>query len=334
MSVGPSSLMQGRVFWLPLGDDCYSNGPNLLIDGGMEAVGIAGWIQHGGGTLTKTVINVAGGKQCGHWALGDFFYRVAVGTGPAGAIYRANGYTRSDGIIIPKIQATGAGTIWIGSNSTEWQVFDVTFTPAVAFNFYPSSSTPTGYTEWDQIQVCLVNGSAIDTYGAIGTGGVTSVNNKYSYRPYLAFTSGLTATGTCTAAFNFRAVDVTNFQALVDIRGGSSNDYLTIFTHNSKLLVSSRGAPAYSKHSSVIVNNQWYRVLIAKTTGQTQNIYINGIDVTVPATASITQPTSYTIGMRSYGSYMLDGDMSNVGIWDRTLTDAEIQYDYNQNRMR
>ena len=335
MSVGPSSLMQGRVFWLPLRDDCYSNGPSLIADGDMEAVGVGVWTGVNGVIITKETVSPANGRQC---------LRITNGVNAPGAIcqnitigdyYHVTGYCRGNGVTgSPRVTFSQPIPSWEGSISTTWQLFDIHAKAFFNVIYFQTMVYLSGhYTEWDQIQVCLVNGSAADVYGAIGTSSVDTVNSEYSYKPQLTFDSGLSMPNTCTIAFNFRCTDVTATSYTVLGTGSGAADYFSSYVYQSHLHAAAANNLTKTNRSCTLVNNTWYRALVTKVTGDITKIYLDGVDVTDAPVATNSAPAKGYIGHNN-GSNSLDGDMSNVGVWNRTLTDAEIQYDYNQNRMR
>ena len=121
-----ASLRKGLM--VPVGSTGLSRGPNLLVDGDMEAVGVAAWTALVA-TLTKRATAPAEGVQ---WLE---VKKTGAGTGAAyqsvmtiGQTYRITGYARGDGILgVPRITVTGNGVVWLGVVSTAWQPIDITF---------------------------------------------------------------------------------------------------------------------------------------------------------------------------------------------------------------
>ena len=330
-----NSLYTGRRFWLSLGDACRALGDNILTDGDMEAVGVAAWPSGSSAIITKQTNTPAYGKQClriAYNGVNDPFTYQNVFL--AGQSQLVTGYAKGDGTAAPKVAISTGSSIWTGTTSTQWQQFEVIESSASGnILFYAVTSAAGTYAEFDQITVKRNFGIVVDEYGIEGTGSIVAPYAKYSNQPRFEFPSTFNATGTTTLAFNFRAVDASVFSALVDIRGGSALDYFTAFTYNNTLLITSRNGLSYGKQTPSLSNNTWHRCVVTKTTGQTQSIYINGVDVTVAAVTSLAQPTSYTIGKRGASSYPFNGDMSNIGVWNRILTSTEIALDYSTNKM-
>ena len=139
--------------------NCLGSLTNLMVDGDMEAVGVAAWSAGSGGILSKEVGTPHGGLQC---------LRVTASVNPnprwpnahqhvvvAGRTYIITGYARSDGTQVPYITENG-NTLWTGTNSVSWQKFTVIRTALgteVGFVFAITGGTGVEYCEWDDIVV-------------------------------------------------------------------------------------------------------------------------------------------------------------------------------------
>jgi hypothetical protein len=127
-----------------------------FIDLDMEAADAAAWTAGSGAVLSKQAATRTGGS-------GAKVLRIA-GDGStaspralqtkAGGITRVTGWARSNGTAVPTVGLTGT-TIWTGSNSTDWQSFDV----SVSSYLYASTrldlgtTSATGHVEFDDITI-------------------------------------------------------------------------------------------------------------------------------------------------------------------------------------
>jgi len=128
---------------------------NRCNDGRMEYAGTSQWGVWGSATLTKEA-DPYEGTQCLRIAYNGVIDPGATKGGfTSGHTYRVAGVARSDGTQVPYIYHGGSSTtIWTGTNSTDWQPFDVTFVSTGAaseIRFYSGSSA--GYVEFDAIEV-------------------------------------------------------------------------------------------------------------------------------------------------------------------------------------
>jgi hypothetical protein len=123
---GPEELVDGDMEAGP--------GPEELVDGDMEAAGTGSW-SSASASLAKTAGSRPGGS----------------GT-TVGRSYHFEGWVRGDGgSCVPSI-SDGATTLWTGVSGTSWQNFSVDYaagstTPRL------NSTVAAGYTEWDDVSV-------------------------------------------------------------------------------------------------------------------------------------------------------------------------------------
>lgn len=128
----------------------FGIGPELLVDGDMEAAGTSAWLSVDS-TLTKVSSTLPDSTQCLRISYSaPTFWAVQ---NPAGVgVVRMVGYARSDGTNTPKvIYNYGSVLKWTGTTSTEWQKFDV-----VGYNYgsiWIGSSGFSGWVEFDNISV-------------------------------------------------------------------------------------------------------------------------------------------------------------------------------------
>ena len=129
-------------------------GAELLVDGDMEAVGVAAWTAVGG-ALTKTVVTPYQGLQVlrNTGVAGDIARQTVL---TIGTMYYVTGRTRSDGTSVPRVLET-AGAVWTGTTSTAWQPINTAFVATGATLDFEISAGA-GYAEFDICSVVEVVG--------------------------------------------------------------------------------------------------------------------------------------------------------------------------------
>lgn len=131
-----------------------ATGRNLLIDGDMEAVGVAAWTPGNSATLTKQG-SAHGGAQCLRVARNGVNIPSAMqSVCPAGYTYRTVGYARSDGLVRPLIKSA-TGTLWTGTLDVAWQPFDIEFTQTAGtfIRFGSDAGFGVEWVEYDDVTV-------------------------------------------------------------------------------------------------------------------------------------------------------------------------------------
>ena len=165
---------------------------NFLNDGDMERPNTTAWTVSGSAVLSKQTATPYAGK---------YYLRVAYGGGtfPAaralnalrtsGRTYRIIGAARGDGVIgVPEITNV-ALSVWIGTSSTTWQPFDVTFT-SVGLDIYLRDGTvgSTGFVEFDNVAIYelvdLIDGDMEAATTAAYTAGNSATLTKSTSSPY------------------------------------------------------------------------------------------------------------------------------------------------------
>ena len=144
-------------------------GINLIADGNSEQPGVGAWVVSDA-TVTKDIGSPHSGRQC---------LRIEGDVGFAGEAtqpiltdqytYRMTGWARSvDGVAKPRIYSPGV-IEWEGTDSTDWQEIDVTFSPAVSGDLKLSSDSLEGIVEFDdlamrdELMAADPNDDAVDT---------------------------------------------------------------------------------------------------------------------------------------------------------------------------
>lgn len=138
----------------------YSGGPvfsaEFLVDGDMEAVGVADWTAGNSATLTKQTTNPYAGAQVLRVAYNAVNDPYASQTALSNDLtYRLTGYARSDGTGVPKVEHPVSTILWTGTTSTSWQFFDITFTSSLTSQVlaFKTVISGAGYCEFDQVSL-------------------------------------------------------------------------------------------------------------------------------------------------------------------------------------
>jgi len=84
--------------------------------------------------------------------------------------------------------------------------------------------------------------------------------------------------------------------------------------------------------SSLMSNGNWYQIVLVRSSTNTQEVYLNGVQI---GTGNVSN--SFSDGITNFGSIennsnysgYLNGKISNIKIYNRALTAAEVQQNYN-----
>ncbi len=138
-------------------------------------------------------------------------------------------------------------------------------------------------------------------------------------------------TGNKTLSMWFKTVSVGVSQGLFEMMPTpNTSDYLAIWIYQSKILAASDGTPANSKISSTLSNNTWYHLVVEKSAGVINKIYINGVEDTNTASSSlgfVSGRNNLYIGAGYIGSSYaveMNGKIDEVAIFNRALNTTEI----------
>ena len=145
--------------WQVPGEIGLQRGPNLLVDGDCEAVGVAAWSAVNA-TLSKQG-SAYEGLQCLRIlnALGEATGQARQTILTVGKTYRITGAARGDGTNAPLVynaSAVPSITIWVGTSLTAWQLFDATFTAGNAVLRLRSEGAGEKYIELDSLYISEV----------------------------------------------------------------------------------------------------------------------------------------------------------------------------------
>jgi len=194
--------------WLPMKaenhDPSNTTGVELIVDGDMEAATTAAWTP-GGATLSKETGGAHSGDRWLKVTTGAVQYAYQI-LFTVGKKYRVTGWAKGDGSSFPQVYS--GSSWWIGSSSTSWQYFDVTFVAGeTRLRFY---ATGAGFTGFDDITVEELESRTLDVSGygnhAILGDGSTPVTmpTKLQKRGYNFVAGGLDR---LTLVGNFQGTD-------------------------------------------------------------------------------------------------------------------------------
>lgn len=142
----------------PPGSAGRYRGPNLLVDGDCEAVGVAAWLATNA-TLSKQVVSPYEGLQVLRVApSGSSNARAYQNVMTIGETYRITGVARSKAAAanFPSVSLDAiAGWVWTGVASSTWQFFDVTFLATAALIGFHSRGSLADYVEFDALYLSL-----------------------------------------------------------------------------------------------------------------------------------------------------------------------------------
>jgi hypothetical protein len=172
---------------------------NYLADGDCEntggTAGVDAWTVGNNATLTKQTGTPYEGAQVLRVAYnGTSNPHAAQSVLKSGLTYRLKGVARSDGTYIPRILTSFGTTLFLGTTSTSWQPFDVTFSVSGNYDlFFRANATGAGYCEFDALELTpgytsLLLDSDMDANGTThwltGNNATLSKESLYPYEGY------------------------------------------------------------------------------------------------------------------------------------------------------
>jgi hypothetical protein len=131
-------------------------GPNLFVDGDMEAAGVSAWSVVGSTTTKITALPYQGlqSMRSAKTGSGTRFWGPS-GTLTPGKTYRLTGAARGHGVTsYPRVWDDAH--LFLGTPSTDWQTFDVTWVAnGTMITFYTQDGLVGDFTEWDDLYLSL-----------------------------------------------------------------------------------------------------------------------------------------------------------------------------------
>ena len=175
-----------------------------------------------------------------------------------------------------------------------------------------------------------------DSDPATGTG----VNSLYSMDfngndEYISAGS-IDITGNKTLSMWFKTSSINTNQGLFEMMPDpNTSDYLSVWIYNSKIITDAANSGSSQKASSVLNANTWYNLVITKTSGVINNVYINGVDDTQTSATGLGWlggRNNLYIGATYQGTAYANefaGLISNAQIFNTVLSATEVSTLYN-----
>lgn len=177
----------------------------------------------------------------------------------------------------------------------------------------------------------LVNFSGNTTSGSDGNGAIAfdGVNDNIAVTNMTPYFQNKSFTFSTWVYFNNTSA---SDMALVSIGPGGTDTCLHITRRNNRMYF---GLYADDLNGVQILDmNTWYYVTCTfDATTRAQKIYVNGIvDASRTSTGLLNVPANNTLYIGAYFSSIINGKLDNITLYDRVLTDAEINQNYNIGR--
>jgi hypothetical protein len=151
--------------------DMEVTGSDVVVDGDMEAVGTTAWTAVSA-TLTKETTTPQEGSQwlkvAGAGAGSSYARQDAI---TIGNTYTFSGYAKGDGTNVPSIR-DGSTSLWVGTNSTSWQYFSVTFIATGDYIRLQANLSVAGHCGFDNVEITDET-EATAAWSHLGTGTVS-----------------------------------------------------------------------------------------------------------------------------------------------------------------
>lgn len=201
-----------------------------------------------------------------------------------------------------------------------------------------SKSYVSGSLVWNNLTTNILNGNLINgpIFSTNGGGSITFDGlDDYAdlgINPILDFTTNISVAAWINRASVQQSVDSSVIGKLSD-QGQLYRGYMLWYNNNAISLYLNGGSRA---STSTILANTWYYIL-GTYNGQTASIYVNGIlsnsNNVVLSIDSVGN--SFLIGRYPFGgSRNFTGNISNIQIYNRALSDSEVLQNYNALRGR
>jgi hypothetical protein len=202
-------------------------------------------------------------------------------------------------------------------------------------NSYPGSGTT------------LTDLSGNNTNGTLTNSPTFSSDNGGSFifngsNNYIALSNTTGANFTLACWINTTATSLTGTQAwqgngiMWSDVAGTFNDFVLAILNNQISFFT--GNPDSSLNGSIILNTgAWFYITAVKNgSGSSKQVYVNGISEgsTSATSAALTANPNIAIGGNTLDSRYFNGKIANTQIYNRVLTLAEIQQNYNAQKSR
>lgn len=164
---------------------------------------------------------------------------------------------------------------------------------------------------------------------ARGIGGI--INNSFNFteseNDYVAISNGILNGGNAiTASFWV-------YEYSLDGQGWLSNLGLAVYDSNSGNVQIRIGNRRYWTNGAGVTplsTKTWYHIVVTKETGSATkpSLFINGVNTSLTALTDSALVADTSIG-RVFGTTYMNGLIDEVGLWNRSITEAEAQQLYN-----
>jgi hypothetical protein len=161
-----------------------------LVDGDMERSGVSLWTAGNSATLTKQTTSPFSGSQLlriAYNGVANPYCYDSQAPFTIGQVYRVLGRARSDGTALPSAYHPIGTPVWTGTNSTDWQYFDITFTATATSWSIGTTLAAAGYVEFDHVAIFELPAFTDGNMEAAGVGAWSAGNSailaKTTYDP-------------------------------------------------------------------------------------------------------------------------------------------------------
>ncbi len=237
-------------------------------------------------------------------------------------------------------------SVWAGYALTSQDLTDLYNGGAAnQYPFTPISQSNVSYWKMDEASgtradVYRLNDLTDNNTVASGTG-IINADGVYvsANSEYLNTTSAIVTTGTFSVSLWFNPTGAIGTKALFySVNGGNTTDGLVVTTvagANNVLGTAASNSASSSRDSggTTVTAGNWYHLVITKSAGQVNKVYLNGSDTATATSAFLTLGNNgTTIGTDFVvGGFLIgwDGGIDEVGVWSRELAGSEVTSLYN-----
>ena len=274
-----------------------ANGVEEVTDGDMEAIGVGDWLANDS-TLTKQTGTRTGGTgvQVLRVARDASTYWATQILMTVGKTYRLRGWARSDGNDAPYVFIHSSTSHWTGTNSTDWQYFDITgVAEFVELVIGSLGNTVGAYVEFDDVSVQEMTG-LIAGYNMKPEGGVLvdqSENNNDGIITGALYKKTLLGD---TMVFDESSIEIADVDSPVATisqwvkvidnptnawsfnKWSSSNDAWGIYWRidNNIMIFDDIDNANMVRYHTPYSNNVWNHVVVVMTGSYENKLYFNG----------------------------------------------------------
>jgi hypothetical protein len=167
-------------------------------------------------------------------------------------------------------------------------------------------------------------------------GGSIVFNGTNQYGNVTNATSLNVTTQTISVWFKYNSITVNGNSIISKIDVSTSNNGWNFYLYNNTINIQIKVATVGYGLSASVQSGFWYNCVMTFTSNGTINGYINGRSfgsTSVPAFTMSTQPLRIARAIDTYWGYYT-GSVSNLSVYNRVLSQAEILQNYNATKSR